>query len=884
MREIPTSILNKLNQTHGSEPIIIVGIKWDGENEIFYSDKKRSDEIGAILDLPTLETVATIDGNTDSTSINITLDDSGNELKKIYDTNNIVGKEVSVYQTFEGIEDRLLLFEGIIATPIEWSEGNRTLSFTVINQIFSKEVGFSAEEAVVPYLAEGLINSPWPVCFGRPIYVPALKLQATPTGMTAESFGFADLTIQLQINKLGLALGNLSKALTLAFFYQAIAHFQGDDDLSEQWRQQTIAIQEEINRIKKEITDLTLTLSQQAAYEKPIVKIIGGYRFPKGKHLTCKIGEQVCDVVFLRNNGSATTTNQIDIAWPALVKRGSWPTGPTEPDQEVIKQGFTWIPAGSQVVIISDFPINHVVSVIPGSVDAVHALRNHNGLKTLVQVPNNYYTVGELAGAVTIVLNQPLSAITHVHKLEMTSVKAYLQSIGAKPVSGPEGVKPHLLDAHSWEDDLYVTFTSSVGPNVVDILIYLIETYTNLTYDEESFDAVRDKLVKYPANFALLDRKNVFDLMKDIAYQSRCAIFIKTGIVYIKYLSLPEEPVRDITYTDIDLGSLIITSNDSDNLITKYVATWRKDYYHKEPHQIVLRHNVNKYGSIDEEYDYYIYNDFSLVEKSAIYWMIKNCNIWKIIKCSLHLNCLGLETFDTVNLSFLDPLVADEDVVGVIQSIKYDSSQKLLEAEIWTPVRLGEMVPYIFAFPSNVETIFPTEGEIQAGSAGQQAPKFLTLPEPLPGVTVNFNPTRSDPFGVLRPFDQYPFTYGRRNLSDSSDTTPQPVEYSIQEIEDDATPIFDYNYNPLRDIGDVKKRYSLCYPGLITSSAGGNKYNVQAYKQGKGKPPTAIVVEQLQLAAGKPIPPNTWTLIVENEDDDQNRTYAMQVPVWLPKP
>ena len=55
-----------------------------------------------------------------------------------------------------------------------------------------------------------------------------------------------------------------------------------------------------------------------------------------------------------------------------------------------------------------------------------------------------------------------------------------------------------------WSDELYVTFQSSVGPNIVDILEYIIDNYTDLTYDTDSFNYVRTKLAPFPANFPLL--------------------------------------------------------------------------------------------------------------------------------------------------------------------------------------------------------------------------------------------------------------------------------------------------------------------------------------------------------------------------------------------
>ena len=75
---------------------------------------------------------------------------------------------------------------------------------------------------------------------------------------------------------------------------------------------------------------------------------------------------------------------------------------------------------------------------------------------------------------------------------------------------------------------MYITFQSSVGPNIVDILDYIIDNYTDLTYDQASFDYVRTKLAPFPANFPLLQRKNVIAVLKEIVFQSRCAFGWKT--------------------------------------------------------------------------------------------------------------------------------------------------------------------------------------------------------------------------------------------------------------------------------------------------------------------------------------------------------------------
>ena len=101
------------------------------------------------------------------------------------------------------------------------------------------------------------------------------------------------------------------------------------------------------------------------------------------------------------------------------------------------------------------------------------------GVTRLVDVPASFYTV-TTATYGTITATQ----------IELT-----------KPLS-------HVLN-EGWQDQIYVTFQSTVGPNVADILEYIVEQYTDLTCDPATFAHVKTKLEPFPANFPINDRKNV---------------------------------------------------------------------------------------------------------------------------------------------------------------------------------------------------------------------------------------------------------------------------------------------------------------------------------------------------------------------------------------
>jgi len=273
-----------------------------------------------------------------------------------------------------------------------------------------------------------------------------------------------------------------------------------------------------------------------------------------------------------------------------------------------------------------------------------------------------------------------------------------------------------------WEDGLYVTFESSVGPHTCDILEYIIDNYTDLTHDTTSFTAIRTRLDPFPMNFPILDRKNTLEVLQEIAFQARCALWLSNGKFYIKYL--PEEPTSDdtITVSDIDAESGVdVELTSTEDLVTKMIVSWRISWAEDEPNKIILRHNVKKYGTQQEDFDFYCYNQPDTVLKVATFWLIRKSNTWKKISFKTYLQKLNLETFDTVTLDFAtQKYVADAAVKGIVEEATYNSNDNSIDFVCLTPVKSGTMEKYKFFWPSqaSVDWNFPTDEEQADGFAG----------------------------------------------------------------------------------------------------------------------------------------------------------------------
>jgi len=369
-----------------------------------------------------------------------------------------------------------------------------------------------------------------------------------------------------------------------------------------------------------------------------------------------------------------------------------------------IPQQF-WAEPGATVRIYSVEPITYIVAALytywPGTVLAVKAYKEFPGERRLVDVPSSYYTIHNVAygnlRTVQIVTQRPLSSYAD----------------------------------QGWTDDLYVTFKShpAVGPDMIDTLIYLIQHFTDLAYDYDSFESVRTKLTPFPVNFPVLERKNTVQILQEIAFQARCALWISNGKFYIKYL--PEEPdsIDTITVSDIDAENGVRTElTTTEDIVTKMRIGWRMRWSpgitdrekDKSEKIIILRHNVNRYGIQEEDYDWYIYNQPDIVYKCATFWLIRKSNTWKRISFSTFLNKLNLETFDCVTLNFTQGYVADGAVKALVEEATYNSETNRIDFTCLVPVKAGQMEKYDWFWPAGLSfhLTWPPPDEIAAGDAG----------------------------------------------------------------------------------------------------------------------------------------------------------------------
>lgn len=754
MRSLSANAIAKLAQSKGTEPINIVEIDWGvNGSPVSYSDRAVESIPGRILELGQLDNVVDVLNANSSQELPLVLDDTDGSIKAIIDTQDVHQRDVRVYQWFEGLDlsDKFLLFAGKISSPITWSEGERTFRFRVVSQLEDKEFGFSVEEGEFLYIPRTLVGKPWPVIFGKCLDVPALRINQAITGSTLCGVGILsgdDLQEQVPLGGTDCGLGQslAVMAANVSFLNACASAFSGIDgdqasaliDQANQIRIQ-MALAAAGRQSQEDCANNVRASKLDAAREdgegcNP-VRILGGEDFPQNTYLTLNINgglfsgsfdgdlftivsrrhpenEDRAEDIYSQISDAQCETDTpavpYDFQMQVTPGRGDFLNNSvirrhglvlcnqsmkSRPSTQQVAQHF-WADAGSRVTIAGDEPIYYIASITPGEVLAVKAYKTLEGVRKLVNVPNDLWSV---------------------ETRDYGTINATLV-VTTKPLSSIEG--------QGWDDDIYVTFESTIGPNTVDILEYIIENWTDLTYDTTSFNAVKTALEPFPSNFAVLDRRNTLDLIKDIAFLARCAVWINNGVFYLKYL--PEEPSSDqtISVSDIEFNSVSLDTTPTEDLVTKMIVRWRVSYAEEEedgPNTIILRHNVKKYGTKVQEFDWFIYNQPDIILKAATFWLIRKSNTWKKLSFRGFLNLLKLETFDTADLDLgARGYVSNDAVKAIVEKADYDSGSNTVAITCLVPIKFGEMSKYKFFWPKTalLTDTFPTPEEITAGLAG----------------------------------------------------------------------------------------------------------------------------------------------------------------------
>jgi len=937
MRDIDNNTLALLRKKEGMEPVMIVSVDW-GKNRVYtnYSDRIANKEgdygirygiIGRIISISNLENVVNVTGSGASQTLSIVIDDSDRAILDIINQKDVHKCNVIVWFWFDGTDindHKFYMFEGEINSPMEWNEADATFSFDVVSKIEDREVGFSADEASFDYVPPSIIGKGWPLVFGTAIKVPGIRINDPPVGHNSDLIYLKDKSGNVVTNKLPVIKSNNNQnyedarvmfqlAMNTARMYYGcailleteaaangggapvaifsvssnpqLANGQAGIDasttlaLASRMRQEGDRYIELANKYlgtAYEITSSIASLDLAAGADKTnttgSIEIVGAGTFPKGARIavtTARGGEfegvlQERTFIIQKSTAPSLAVNSVNVGVPIVYDSDV----SVKYETNVGVNNLFYIPGGTVIRIAetTTYNIKYIAALDHVTIRAAWAEKGG----VLTPIPAQYYTVNfetytELKATI-VTFHKPLSSI-----------------------------------ANDWSDDVYFDITSPLPTNVADVLIYLIQNYTDKGYDATSFQRLREASEKYPCSFAITERKNVFQVLQDIAFQARAAIWYKNQKFYVKYLPEKVDPVETITDADMDHRSLRITSTPTEELVTKLIFNYTIDHYQGAVKGI-LRSNIALYGTQEQSYDFYIYNNLESVIKSATFWLIRKSNTWKRIVFRTYIDFLRLETWDTVRLD-LNPVVFGDNRIagifsngpidGIIENCVYDSENKDVELTVWLPIKWGSNTEYIFAMPADVnipadtpaypdrilrDTASATTGnKTNEGAAGKLIDQNQTLGPAGIGGAPPANPQFT--FGKYFPdafenpisnkyFSENPINPTNPNTSNADLSLKQ---FQVKDVKGQA----------------IALEQGKTYPGKVINKINNRLYAVDVYFQGVTGDPTIVPVLQLQLADDAIIPRGAMVEVLYNlvpvsigRVATFRPEYTMQLPVW----
>jgi hypothetical protein len=888
-----------LSNTKGLEPIILLEIFWSPYSSVsrLYCDKQIANIDGKIVDCSDLESVINIQKNSTTSTITVVLDDSDGKLKAIFDNNDVHQRKVRVYQWFDGLplSERILLFIGYISSPVVWSEGDRTIKFDIVTKVEDQEIGFSIEEGDYKGVPDSLIGKPWPLGFGTCVKVPALALNDIPSNVTAQiqaAVGVEDPSLKRQI---GLGGANYDALIQLSVYWLTAAgraafarDFQSTTDeerstfdgLYNEWLSQGNNYLKEAGNVDKERLGLTAIRNSQRSFMSPSVTVQKTGNFPEGQNVPVKLNDTDAQGMFNGNNFVFTYIEHPLEPGVNQLEEQPIPTYIVDVNavqrDRITKLGFHWIDSGTELKWRATSYINYVVNLLPCSIRACYSVKNGK----LTRIPDDY------------ILNKDY--------VNFGTIGAKIVTIGKRM---PDGNVVALANTdEGWESDLYVTFReTTVGSNTVDQIRYLIETYTELSVDDTSFNHVRARIDKYGSNFAFLERKQVLTAVQEMAWQARCALWIVDETVYMKYLPEEGTSVSTLTESDIDEGSFEITCSDTEDLCTKLIGTWKPNYFHTTANKLILRYNTAKYGNKEKTFDFYIYNDPLLVLKAASFWIIRYANTWKRLKFRTYVDHIALETFDTVTINMSGHQAGKAAFKALVEANAFNSADNTLTLDLWTPILFGTMEPFIFAWPADISVQVINARTPDPGIVTPNSGSNVDLTPPPNTPTKPGNTSSSQKSGSMSSGGNGPDFKHTNNSDDVVYNDEQNLDGGAG-IPQDPTPnyrssqkpVYQYEYKDFDPDQRAQKSQALqpiTAPGQIIGGSG-DKYQAVFYPDGiSGSGQQINDVKQLQIDGSDIIPPGTWcmiTRVVKKGVLDSSRDawnpkleYYIQVPVWM---
>lgn len=749
-----------IQQQTGLEPYFVVGINWTGFGYEYYSTRivdGRTDLLVNIEEIGTVTNSKNSDNSCSVGAVRITFSDLDGLMKFIVDNRVTEGAPAILYLAFIGSPDAnwVPLVVGKTVGPVEWEENPRKMSLSIETYIESQDIGYSATLDDFSDMSPEAEGVPWPMIFGSCDHVPALHFKRRAKTFLSTSLQLYQKPIySLSDDNTSITMRNnpdvkcfVDSDPTFNELYVEDSSFFPDGPIS-------IIIDDVVfegtfdddhhftitNANAPKFTDVhigtrdgsdddhdnyhvlwlvdnTPIVNQHCYFEASggeewsnfCIRQEGNkcwFRFPfvSPSHPTTQTlmsSGKITEVYGITKCGMVTDVaaamNQVKLGIGyRKLPAGKNPYGlvMNMMDAAADRAGSWWAAAADTEVRLwkpADLEV-YVASLIKlDSVSVVYAKKKINiGGKTrtaFTLVPESYYTV--MNGLFSVAGQIPTGIIFD------RALSEY--------------------DGQGWEDDIFVTATSTVGPNPCDVIRWLIFNYTQLFVYLPSFSAVRSNVSVTPANFALFDKRDALKIAQEIAFQARCALIYDYAGVAIKFLPLEGSLVAN--YTEDNVKNVVLNYTETKDVKTRFIASYTptyKDAHHlsqsreinvrnfervlrsllptdvrqrDETKYITYYNNINKFGLRTREESAYIFNEYNPTLLFSNFWGFRFSNTWRTIKFDTWLEGTFLQPYDTIILNLA--VLNQSNVPAVVDSISFEPKSKVCTIEATIPIITG---------------------------------------------------------------------------------------------------------------------------------------------------------------------------------------------------
>jgi hypothetical protein len=767
MKFISPSAMAAIAQRTGVSPVVVISVLW-GHDLRWYTSRRV--EIPGIISEARITGLGNVscekrtDNRSTTGSLSFELDDSDGALKFYVDNVRVEQAKATAWMWLDGthFDDRVLILDGLLSSP-DWNDDERHLKLTLETLVEREEFGFAPTKEDFADLSDESVGTGWPMAFGTVKNLPAVRVRQKTIGtLTADirfTFAFenfSDLEEQKKLkirsyipngaaeafedNAIYVTNGNKftqDKEITLNIDGVLFkGKFTGDKfnvTFANYPRYQNVQLENISTLPEGEISLIAAATAGQGATVAVLVdskislsnmfcycrikgsantKLLFNYctrqinktaifKYPFydvfGRHVNAAQIE-IMEVYAIAKNG--LTREDVERIWYFRSRYGA-----TVSDQEyqllnntVTSPSSFWRRQAGTPITLNDYldPDVYVVSGIKmETIDSVYAKKKVTVLgkerKIFTPIPKPYYQK-QLASNYQVNGQNVSGLIFHTPMAEYQD--------------------------QEWEDTVYVSGTSTIGPNPVDIIKFVLDEYTELITDA-TFDTVKAKVNDHPANFVLFDRRNALAFAQEIAWQSRCVILLDSNVVSIRYLGEVPNTLMLFDESNIDVNSIIMSTTPITDIVTRFVGTWTDDYKDSpQPQSLNLNavrdlsrilktlmpdtyrertatkmytrtENVDIYGFRTEEVNVYIYNNEESVKKTIDFWGHRAANSWKKIRFrALNLDAAALQPYDGVAIA-MSTLPLELNVIGTVESTHYDHASKTVTLDVWLPLLAG---------------------------------------------------------------------------------------------------------------------------------------------------------------------------------------------------